>query len=109
MNVSPQRGIYSRRFAWAIGAAFSYVYFVELPRYKASASLELTPGASLGGSAAPVPAAAESALGEPFPPENFSLPHDTSGLLTMVADEPGGLCGTAFAITLKACPEFDGR
>ena len=31
MNVSPQRGIYSRRFAWAIGAAFSYVYFVELP------------------------------------------------------------------------------
>jgi len=28
----------------ALGAAFSYVYFVELPRYKASASLELTPG-----------------------------------------------------------------
>ena len=46
VNVSPQRGIYSRRFAWAIGAAFSYVYFVELPRYKASAQLELTPGIS---------------------------------------------------------------
>ena len=30
----------------ALGAAFSYVYFVELPRYKASASLELTPGSS---------------------------------------------------------------
>ena len=28
----------------ALGAAFCYVYFVELPRYKASASLELTPG-----------------------------------------------------------------
>ena len=30
----------------ALGAAFSYVYFVELPRYKASAQLELTPGSS---------------------------------------------------------------
>ena len=28
----------------ALGAAFSYVYFVELPRYKASAQLELTAG-----------------------------------------------------------------
>ena len=28
----------------ALAGAFGYVYFVELPRYKASASLELTPG-----------------------------------------------------------------
>ena len=27
-----------------LAGAFGYVYFVELPRYKASASLELTPG-----------------------------------------------------------------
>ena len=30
----------------ALAGAFGYVYFVELPRYKASASLELTPGSS---------------------------------------------------------------
>ena len=57
---------------------------------------------------APTPAAVDSIYGGPFEPENFTLPHDTSGLLTMMVDE-AGMCGSAFGVTLKSCPQLDAR
>ena len=61
-----------------------------------------------GHGACPTPQASDSIYGGPFSPEQFLLPHDTSGLLTVMVDDDGQ-CGSAFGVTLKACPELDHR
>ena len=46
----------------------------------------------------------ETLFGEPFEMENFDLPHDEAGLLSMLPIDEEGRCGTEFCITLKPCP-----